>query len=44
MQKFGADKFISDFLSVVKDFVDILMAIGAHLTKDTFYFEKILLN
>ena len=40
MQKFGAYKFISDFLSVVKDFVDILMAIGTYLTKDTFYFEK----
>ena len=40
VQKFGAYKFISDFLSVVKDFVDILMAIGTYLTKDTFYFEK----
>ena len=40
VQKLGVYKFISDFLSVIKEFVDILMAIGTYLTKDTFYFEK----
>ena len=40
VQKFGAYKSISDYLSVIKDYMDILLAIDAYLTRDSYYFEK----
>lgn len=40
VQKFGAYKSISDYLSVIKDYMDILMAIDAYLTRDSYYFEN----
>ena len=41
-KKFGNYKHVDEFLSIILDYVDESMAIDAYLTKDNFYFEKIL--
>ena len=40
IQQFGDYKLINEFSSVVMNYVDLLEAINAYLTKDSFYFLK----